>query len=611
MNALIEKLEMARRYGDLSDIAFHFAELLGRLDPIAGDPLRLAAALVSQRTGLGHVCVHLPDEANRHLLTNDKDINIVAPPLAEWMAVLKKSSVVTMSGEYRPLVLEPDGRLYLYRYWDWEKRLAEDLLVRAQLPDFDIEDSDLSQALTTLFPLGLGSSDQKVAAALSVLRPLSVITGGPGSGKTTTVVRTVALLQAITGMAADAFTLAAPTGKAAARLREVFLQSVTLPGLVDLQVPEHTTTIHRLLGIHAADGNPFHDNHNPLTCRVLIVDEASMIDLGLMVKLLEAMPRHGRLILLGDRDQLASVEAGSVLEDICNGAEGLPAVLAARLSRVTGVQEVSGATPGNVTPLAGSLAVLGDSWRYDRTSDIGKLASAVQAGDVTQAIDCLQNSNASATTLLPYEGQLGLVKLLIERIVSGYSHCLSLAVAGAQVHRVFESYGELRVLCAHRSGVSGVSGINRLIEQQLIKIGQIPAGVSWYPGRPVIILSNDYRLGLFNGDIGIALVDPDRPTQLAVYFPQSSGAYRAVWPGRLPAHDTVYAMTVHKSQGSEFSRSVLVLPERPSPVLSRELIYTALSRAVHTLEIWGSRDMLSLAVSQRARRQSGLQHRLQ
>ena len=135
--------------------------------------------------------------------------------------------------------------------------------------------------------------------------------------------------------------------------------------------------------------------------------------------------------------------------------------------------------------------------------------------------------------------------------------------------------------------------------------------MSWYPGRPVIILSNDYRLGLFNGDIGIALVDPDRPTQLAVYFPQSSGAYRAVWPGRLPAHDTVYAMTVHKSQGSEFSRSVLVLPERPSPVLSRELIYTALSRAVHTLEIWGSRDILSLAVRQQARRQSGLQHRLQ
>ncbi|MEO1840417.1 MAG: AAA family ATPase, partial [Pseudomonadota bacterium] len=371
MSALIKQLEIARRYGDLSDIAFHFAELLGRLDPTAGDPLRLAAALVSQRTGSGHVCVHLPDEADRRLLTNDNDLNITAPPLAEWMAVLKKSRVVTMSGEYRPLVLEPDGRLYLYRYWDWEKRLAEDLLVRAQLPDLDIDDNALSQALTAVFPAGLGSSDQKVAAALSVFRPLSVITGGPGSGKTTTVVRTVALLQAITGMPADAFTLAAPTGKAAARLREVFVQSATLPGLENLQLPEHTTTIHRLLGIHAADGNPVHDARNPLTCRVLVVDEASMIDLGLMVKLVEAMPRHARLILLGDRDQLASVEAGSVLEDICNGAQGLPEALAARLSRVTGVHDVSGATPGNAAPLAGSLAVLQDSWRYDRTSDIG------------------------------------------------------------------------------------------------------------------------------------------------------------------------------------------------------------------------------------------------
>ncbi|MEC7791082.1 MAG: hypothetical protein VX856_08560, partial [Pseudomonadota bacterium] len=178
MSALIKQLEIARRYGDLSDIAFHFAELLGRLDPTAGDPLRLAAALVSQRTGSGHVCVNLPDEADRRLLTNDNDLNITAPPLAEWMAVLKKSRVVTMSGEYRPLVLEPDGRLYLYRYWDWEKRLAEDLLVRAQLPDLDIDDNALSQALTAVFPAGLGSSDQKVAAALSVFRPLSVITGG-------------------------------------------------------------------------------------------------------------------------------------------------------------------------------------------------------------------------------------------------------------------------------------------------------------------------------------------------------------------------------------------------------------------------------------------------
>ncbi len=422
------------------------------------------------------------------------------------------------------------ARLYLYRYWDWEKRLAEDLLVRARLPDLDIDDNALSQALTAVFPAGLGSSDQKVAAALSVFRPLSVITGGPGSGKTTTVVRTVALLQAVAGMPAGAFTLAAPTGKAAARLREVFVQSVTLPGLENLQLPERTTTIHRLLGIHAADGNPVHNARNPLTCRVLVVDEASMIDLGLMVKLVEAMPRHARLILLGDRDQLASVEAGSVLEDVCNGAQGLPEVLAARLGRVTGVHDVSGATPGNAAPLAGSLAVLQDSWRYDRTSDIGRLASAVQAGDVSQTIDCLQNPVASATTLLPYQGQPGLARLLIERIVSGYSQCLSLAIAGAPAHRVFECYRELRVLCAHRSGISGVSGINRLIEQQLIKTGQIPAGVSWYPGRPVIILSNDYRLGLFNGDMGIALVDPNRPAQVAVYFPQPSGGYRAVWP---------------------------------------------------------------------------------
>ena len=180
MSALIKQLEIARQDGDLSDIAFYFAELLGRLDPTAGDPLRLAAALVSQRTGSGHVCVYLPDEAEHGLLTTDNELNITAPPLAEWMAVLKKSTVVTMSGEYRPLVLEPDGRLYLYRYWDWEKRLAEDLLVRAQLPDLDIDDNALSQALTAVFPAGLGSSDQKVAAALSVFSSLECHHRGSG-----------------------------------------------------------------------------------------------------------------------------------------------------------------------------------------------------------------------------------------------------------------------------------------------------------------------------------------------------------------------------------------------------------------------------------------------
>ena len=607
MNVLLDQLHSARRDGELSDIAWHFAELLSRLDPDAGSSVLLAGALVSERTVAGDVCLRLADEAGRRLLTGAAGEGFKAPALAEWRESLKQSRSVGLPGEYRPLILEPDGRLYLYRYWDWENRLGRDLLARAALPDLALDETALAQALDRIFPGQQGTTAQRVAAALAVIRPFTVITGGPGTGKTTTVARVLALLQELVGFEAGQMALAAPTGKAAARLREVLAHAAGLPELKGVRFPTETTTVHRLLGIRATDGVPRRHADNPLTCKVLVVDEVSMIDLGLMVKLVDAVPAQTRLILVGDRNQLASVEAGSVLDDICAGSEGLPGELAARIGRLTGIDLPAVRQPA---PLSGSVAVLDESWRYASDSGIGRLSEAVKAGDTEKVLRLLEEPAPVDATLKRCASEADLAELLKDQALPHYTRNLSLAAGGAQAGEVLDGFHSLRILCAHRDGWTGVSGVNRLVELQLADAGLIQPGTPWYPGRPVMILANDYALGLFNGDVGVALVDPDRPGQIAVFFPMPDGRFRAIWPGRLPPHETVFAMTVHKSQGSEFDRTVLVLPERRSPVLSRELLYTALSRAISTVVIWGSREILADAVSQRARRASGLTPRL-
>ena len=607
MSALLNQLRSACRRGELSDIAWHFAELLGRLDPSAVPSVLLAGALVSERTVAGDVCMRLADEAGRRLLSDTAEDEIVAPALAEWRKALEHSESVGQPGESRPLILEPDGRLYLYRYWEWEKRLAGDLLARAALADFEVDDAVVARAVDMFFPVQPEAMWQRVAAALAILRPFTVITGGPGTGKTTTVVRVLALLQKLAGIEAQQIALAAPTGKAAARLREVLADAADLPGLEGVRFPTETTTEHRLLGIRATGGTPRRHANNPLTCKVLVVDEASMIDLGLMVKLVDAIPAHTRLILLGDRDQLASVEAGSVLDDICAGSEGLPADLAARICRLTGADPPA---VKRTAPLCGSVAVLEQSWRYASDSGIGRLSKAVKAGDMGKVLECLEEPGSVDTALQSCTTLDELSRLLKVHALPHYSQNLRLAADGAPAGEVLDRFNNLRIVCAHRAGWAGVSGVNRLVELQLADAGLIQPGTIWYPGRPVMILANDYALGLFNGDVGVTLDDPDRPGQVAVYFPLPNGRFRAIWPGRLPPHETVFAMTVHKSQGSEFDRAILVLPDRRSPVLSRELLYTALSRAVSSVAIWGSREILAAAVSQRARRASGLHHRL-
>ena len=492
--------------------------------------------------------------------------------------------MVGTNDAYQPLVLENDNRLYLYQYRNLEARLAAALRSRAEAPDFVVDPAQLNRALSIVFPVVAEAMEQREAAALAVRRPFAVISGGPGTGKTTTVVRVLALLQELNIVAPDRVALSAPTGKAAARLREAMAQVSTESEPLDVSPLGDAVTLHRLLGWRSGGRPPTYGPNRAIPYDVVVVDEASMVDLALMTQLLEALPAKARLILLGDQDQLASVEAGAVLGDIYAAAEN--------------------------KPLVGSVARLRHGWRFTQDSQIGRLATAVTNGDTNEAFATLSKPGQSDAIMRSVAKRADLVDLLEEHCMDVYAEGLRLAATGAPAEVVFNSISRLQLLAAHRSGPGGVHELNQQVEKQLALRGLLRPGATWYPGRPVLVTRNDYNLRLFNGDIGVVLPDPDQPERLKAVFAQPEEGWRAISPGRLPEHETAYAMTVHKSQGSEFSRVIMVLPERASPVLSRALLYTAITRATDRLEIWGSTEILEEAIRRRVRRASGLRDRL-
>jgi exodeoxyribonuclease V alpha subunit len=581
---MLQQLHAAWHQGQLSDVALHFAGLIARLDPVADENVLLGAALTSQYAVSGEVCMNLGEIAGTSVLVGADGAEIIAPKLSSWLTSLRRSSVVGIDDAYQPLVLENDDRLYLYQYRNLEARLASALRSRAEAPDFDVDPTQLNRALSVVFPGAAEAMEQREAAVLTVRRPFAVISGGPGTGKTTTVVRVLALLQELNIMALDRVALSAPTGKAATRLREAVAQASTGPELFDVSALGEAVTLHRLLGWRSGGRPPTYGTNRAIPYDVVVVDEASMVDLALMTQLLEALPAKARLILLGDRDQLSSVEAGAVFGDICAAAER--------------------------KPLVGSVARLGHGWRFTPNSQIGRLATAVTNGDTNEVLATLSKSGQSDAIMRPVAKRTDLVDLLEEHCMDVYAEGLRLAETGAPAEAVFNSISRLQLLAAHRLGPGGVHELNQQVEKQLTLRGLLRPGDTWYPGRPVLVTRNDYNLRLFNGDIGVVLPDPDQPDRLKAVFAQFGGGWRAISPGRLPEHETAYAMTVHKSQGSEFNCVIMVLPERASLVLSRALLYTAITRATDRLEIWGSTEILEEAIRYRVRRASGLRDRL-
>ncbi len=604
MDAVTERILADPRF---QEIDRHFARFIAGLDPAAGPVLAAAAALASRARADGHICLDLEQAA-------DESAGIWPEAAAwgggdAWARTLAASRVVGGPGDWTPLVLE-GRRLYLYRYWRYERVLAERLPALAAEPVVDPADPELGERLNRFFPSAAAAPDwQRVAAFVAATRRLCVVSGGPGTGKTATAARILALL--LEQRPERLVALAAPTGKAAARLNEA-LRSV-LAGLdVAAAVKERALarpaqTIHRLLGARRREAAFARDAADPVPCDVLVVDEASMVDVALMARLLEALPAGARLILLGDKNQLASVEAGAFLGDLCAApAENhFSPVLARAYTAATGDRALADghADPG-ARPLQDCLVQLRHSYRFAADGGIGALCRAVNTGEAWPAFETLFGAHAEIRWL-PLPPPREMAAALAAAIADGYAP----GATAADPLAALEALGRFRILCAVREGPYGAAALNRLAEEALAGRGLIRPDGTWYANRPVMVAVNDYNLRLFNGDIGIARIDTDGV--LRVFFPpEGEGPPRRFLPAMLPPHETVFAMTVHKSQGSEFDRVLLVLPDRDSPVLTRELLYTAVTRARRAVDILAAPAVFAAASSARVRRTSGLRERL-
>lgn len=595
--------------GLFSDINLHFAEFVaGRC---GGKPeVFIAAAMVSRASSGGHICIDLQD-----FDPSECGVMGMVPPACRdarlWGEILVKSGAAAEPGGFAPLVLEKASMLYLFRYWQYEKDLAESMISRARQPEGTDGLMVASEALEGFRQRRIFSETdwQRVAVCTAFLKKLCIISGGPGTGKTTVVGDILSLaLSSGKGTAPPRIALAAPTGKAAVRLQEAVAEKLTSFGLPASETPV-ASTIHRLLG--TVRGSPYfrHDKGNPLPFDLVVLDEASMIDLALMAKLVRAVPEGAHLVILGDRDQLSSVEPGSVLGDLC-GVENMNRFSAPFIeasSRFGVFPDKSAVATGadSSGSLLDCVVELKKSYRFAETSGIGEISRAVRLGNGRAALEMLESGVFPDVVWRHLPPPDELASAITPRILKFYR---DLAKIG-EPEEAFRGFDDFRLLCALRKGPYGVQVVNRHVEWLLSREGLIRPDSRWYRGRPILVTSNDYNLNLFNGDLGIILPDPSAGERLRAFF-RMGGAIRSFSPAGLPEHETVYAMTVHKSQGAEFGEALIILPDRPSPVVTRELLYTALTRARGRVEIWGRPEVFIQAVGIRTRRTSGLGPRL-
>ncbi|WMB71182.1 exodeoxyribonuclease V subunit alpha [Shewanella oncorhynchi] len=693
----------------LTPLDRHFALEMSHLHPSdSQQPLFiLLCALLSQQLSSQHSCLVLAHIVPLNPMAEQNSHCKITLSLEALTETLQTFDAVGQAGSNKPLIFD-NGRLYLQRYHQFETSVAASLIrLSGSVSKHLSEEANhqeqpqiakLRSLLDQLFPANVSATHalttnvltnsedtapidwQKVATATALGKKLSVITGGPGTGKTTTVTKLLLLLQM---ESQQEIRLVAPTGKAAARLSESIKASKARlakelsahANVIDEvrnrnsqdfltalgRIPEEASTLHRLLGVIPNSPHFRHHQGNPLRLDLLIVDEASMVDLPMMYKLLSALPEHASLILLGDQDQLASVEAGAVLADICAGlkipvdpnnlaqnniASSSPALWQMRYSKEQ-AERLSALTGFELTPyisdapkLGDSLCMLMHSHRFKGDAGIGLLASAVNRADLQGILQVWQQGPAELSWLehsmvvsqtqakvSEPANNMGLNSLL-EQACQQYgtylgalnSHASNNDASNSDVGTrpstadIIERFNQYRILCAMRSGDYGVEGINQFVTQALANAKLIKPLQEFYLGRPIIIQSNDYNLGLFNGDIGLILQDEDKPERLMAHFIKADGSLLKVLPARLPSHETCYAMTVHKSQGSEFSRVALVLPPSPSlaqwQLLTKELVYTAITRAKVHFTCLGTQHVFERASSQATQRASGLADRL-
>ena len=601
-------LTALRASGQLRTLDHALALSLARLRPDTPQAVQVAAALASLAVSQGHAGFD-PGQPQR-LIEGDVDW----PTPTDWMRSLQASPwVAAPEHAHRPspdapLVLE-NGLLYLRRYREYERQLAEGLQRIGQAPLPMPAPEAVAPLFAQLFPHAASRVDHQARAAAVTLRhPLALITGGPGTGKTTTIARLLLLLVAQAmhdERPAPRIALAAPTGRAAERMAESLRQAVQrlqgegLEAGVCAALPASATTLHRLLGVIPDSPRFRHHIDNPLPFDVVVVDEASMIDLPMMAKLVEAIAQGTRLILLGDPDQLPSVEAGDVLSAILRASGEGEGTQRDDALALQGLLAPAALRPeAQPTVFAGRRVQLQRGYRQSEGLNLAPLAGAVRSGDATAALSLLREDTLAGVTF--HEDLLDPLQAQREHLLARWQ-----ALADApDPARALADAGRLRVLTALREGPQGARGLNSRIETLLAG-----ANAGYFHGRLLLVTENSYRHRLFNGDIGICLRD-GRGAMVAWFAGEEAGQPRAFHPAALPAHESAFAMTVHKAQGSEFDEVWLQLPRHDSRVLSRELVYTGLTRARSRLHLAGSADVLEKALQRHASRLSGLAWRL-
>lgn len=574
----------------------HQARLISSLDrhlalnlAPQGGPVQTALALLSRALRQGHVAQDLTQLCETQLLGPEGWEEVAAPSQSELRQAVEQSPLVGQSGDFKPLIFD-QGALYFQKYHRYERRLIENLTARLEQPRRELSPA-LEQAWKAQFknqaPLNQG---QPLAGLLAALQPLLLLTGGPGTGKTTTAFKIMAGMQQArleAGAPPLKIRLVAPTGKAAARLgQSISAQASALSGPLAAALPQKAETIHRFLGFNPFEPAQFrHHAAYPVDLDLLILDEASMVDLPLFVKLLEAVPTEAQVVFMGDPDQLASVESGAVLADLAQDRDSRG--LSQEMHQILGAYAPDGDGEAPGPPLLDHRIRLSVSHRFDAERGIGRLAEAVRLGK-TPLLDYLHSEET---------GHQDHANLLEDQLLALLKQENQGLLQAKTPEAALEAQKGFGLLCALRQGRFGVAGVNDLAEREFGK-GQL-----FYPYRPILIDQNAYHLGLANGDLGICLEGAGGVLEVWFEGPQGPVSFA---PALLPAHSSAYALTVHKSQGSEFERVTLLLPQQFSEPLSKELVYTALTRAKARFDLLGPLEVFEQAAAAQVPRHSGL-----
>ena len=617
------------QFGFVDSLDRHLALSLQRISGEEDPTVLLGAALASRAPRYGHICVDIPNISSR-LVSEDAREEPPWPDPSAWLKALHCSPLVRRRSdtETTPLVIDRD-RLYLDRYWNYQVRLSRQLQNRSRDTVPVEKPTFLLERLNHLF--GPNPADelnrQRLAALVAAVRRLSLITGGPGTGKTTTVAAILSLLIDLhTQSSPDRplrIALAAPTAKAADRVAESIVEGVenlTLePNAEEILKSLQSLTIHKLLGWQPRTPTRFrHNVDNPLPHDVVVIDEASMVDLALMSKLVDAVRPDARLILLGDPDQLASVEAGAVLGDLCTGLNlDQPLLSQTFLSELEDLGDLS------LTPYCAvhkepgiwdAIVQLNKTWRFGLDTGIGRLSSAVRKGDVSTALSTLEAKPSDLHLFAPpTNNQLfeePIPPTLLETILGTLAPAIRSALEGDAL-TALKKLKTLRVLAAHRQGPLGLYAINEVLARGLCRIipGLSPSTGPWL-GQPIMVRQNDAHLRLRNGQVGVLIRGDAGSSGLVAAFLDGEGCIRKIGVRRLPRFETMLCMTIHQSQGSQFDHAVLILPNRSSPILTRELLYTGITRARKHVSILGTKEILTEAIKGQVQRASGLKDEL-